>query len=311
VDPTVTFDALQRLKLADDLGDPKLEGAWREVDRTLGVFAERARPGLSSDRHDARQITLLRVHRAVHRLEAREPASALAWLRTIYDRVLVDLLRQQKRRRELFDAPSEGSARSIVDELPAAEAEDPRIHDVESLAPFEAALFDVVEDLAARLRPQHRALSLVKAQLAYRRYVRQEPMEALHADAGDVSKDVLYQWLRRGRVQVLLPAVVAWRGTLDPESAEHAFAVELERLLEDADRADAGRPRPARRKEASQSTLRDGSDPSAVSPGDHCKSEQCDDVEDKVPVERRADTRPPRVEGRDHLVPPDPEESHG
>ncbi len=300
MDPTVTFDALQQLKLADDLGDPNLADAWRAVDRTLGAFAERARPGLRSDRHDARQIALLRVHRGVHRLDAREPLSAMAWLRTIYDHVLVDLLRKQKRRRELFDSSLEGATRSIVDELPAAEGEDPRIYDIERLAPFEEALFDVVEDLTARLRPQHRAGALAKAQLAYRRFVRQEPMDALHADAGDVSRDVLYQWLRRGRVQILLPAVVTWRDALAPESAEHAFATELERLLEDADRADAGQPRPARRKR----------DAGAVSPADHCKSEQCDD--ENAPVERSADSKgPTRGEDRGLPVPPDSEESRG
>jgi DNA-directed RNA polymerase specialized sigma24 family protein len=274
VDPIVLFDALLRLKAADDLNASSLRDDWQVVDRALRSLAERARIGMSSDRHDAHQHSLLGVLAGVRRLEAQEPRSAAAWLRTIYDHALIDHLRKQKLRRELLDGAAEGGARRpTLDELPAKAADDPRIHDPAALAPFEEALFEVLEEYVERtVRPRHRAHALIKAQLAYRWHVRREPMDALQEDAG-VSRDTLYQWLHRGRVNALHPAVLAWLEALPDDTAERAFALELARLLDDADRADAGRPRPERRKEK-----RAG----AVSPAKHWKSAQCDDEEPAV-----------------------------
>jgi hypothetical protein len=196
----------------------------------------------------------------------------VAWLRTIYHNALVDILRKGKSRRELFDGAAEGRpGRPRLEDLPAKPAEDARIHDPSALAPFKEALFEFVEEFTSRMRPQHRSHALIKAQLAHRWVIEREPMETIHEGAGGASRDTLHQWLRRGRVNILIPALEAWLETLGPDTPEHSYAVELSKLLAAADRADAGQARPDRRKK---------SDEAGVSHADHCKSAQCDDEED-------------------------------
>lgn len=273
VDPLATYEALSTLRAADDLTSPSLASAWAAVMRALLGLARNVRMGSAADREDASQEAFLKVRGAVRDLEADAPLAAVAWLRRVYERVLLDLLRSRERRREVFDARTRDDVRpSRLEQVPALPPDDPRIHDPARLAPFEEALFEAVEDYVTRtVKVRHREHALHKAQLAYRKVVKRETAEALLADAGDVSRETLYQWTRRGRVHVLLPAVLAWLETLPPDSDAHAFASGLAALLREADRADAGQPRPGRRKK---------NDDAPVSPEDHWKSAQCETDED-------------------------------
>lgn len=273
VDPLATYEALNALRAADDSSAPRLTWAWEAVMRALHALSRQSRIATAADREDARQEAFLKVQRAVRDLKAETPPAAVAWLRTIYDRVLYDLFRARQRRGEILEPLARGDDRpSRLEQTPAPRQEDARIHDLSALQTFEEALLDAVEDYVARtVKVQHREQALLKAHLAYRKVVKREPTEALQREAGDVSLQTLYQWTRRGRAQVLLPAVLAWLEALRPDTDAHDFASELATILRGADRADAGQERPARRKK---------NDEPPVSPGDHCKSAQCDEDPD-------------------------------
>ncbi len=268
MDPVVTYEALCALRAAADLGARELADAWATVHRALESFVARGPMGASADKNDARQQAILQVFRSVRTLEAKTPAAAVAWLKKIYQNKLRDIVRRQRRRREILgqdrddDRPASG-----VDEMAAPEPVDPRIHDPAALAPFEEALWEAVDDFVQSKRQAHRASAFANAQLAYRWWIDEAPMDALHADAEGVTRETLYQKLRRGRVDVLLPAIEAWLAGLAPDEPERAYAAGLVKLLNEADRADAGKPRPDRRKKGGP----------AVSPEDHWKSAQCDD----------------------------------
>ncbi|MBC7171708.1 MAG: hypothetical protein H5U40_04745 [Polyangiaceae bacterium] len=270
MDPLATYEALCALRSRGDHGAPELARHWLVVDSALRDFAKRRRVGTTADREDAHQETLLKVSSRVHTLKADAPLAALAWLKTVHDRVLFDFLRSQQRSRARIDSPYPGhEGPSRLERLEAPPEEDARVHDDAELEPFEAALFEALEDYTNRSHPRHRGVAFYRAQLAYRKVVKGESVDDLHAERPDLARDTLYQWLRRGRVQVLLPAVEAWLETLPADSDEQAFAAKLVVLLRDADRADAGQPRHERRKNLG-----------SVSPQDHCKSAQYDDEAD-------------------------------
>ncbi len=265
VDPVATYEALRALRAAEDCLAAELEWAWLAVDRALRAIASRTALGANVDRDDARQRAFLRVMRAASSMRAESAAAAVAWLQTIFENLLRDLLRTKRRRRELFEPGGDDRSSLGIDALPAPTPVDPRTQDAAVLAPLEEALWDAVEHFTDSKRPLHRRAALRNAQLAYRWVVRQESMESLHAEYETVPRDTLYQWLRRGRVDVLLPAVEAWIRSLVADSVEQAFATALAQILREADRADAGKPRLGRRKSTG-----------AVSPDDHWKSAQCD-----------------------------------
>jgi DNA-directed RNA polymerase specialized sigma24 family protein len=246
--------ALLALRDASDIDAPELFPQWRIVYAAIERCGRVAGAGMSADREDAVNESALKVRRGVRSVKARDAAAAQAWIARIYQNTQRDLARRRQRRREVYDhaAPGgEGRREGLLDRLAAPEPGlDPAKLDSEELQPFEAALFDRVDEHLERdVRPAVRASARRRAEVAYESIVRQRPTgELLEELGGKVSADALYQWVRRGREDVLLPVLEAW--ILDPaaDEAERGFAIALKAILQARQRADAGKPRSGRRK---------------------------------------------------------------
>jgi hypothetical protein len=246
--------ALLTLRDAPDMDAPDLFPQWRIVYAAIERCGRVAGAGMSADRDDAVNESALKVRRGVRSVKARDAAAAQAWIARIYQNTQRDLARRRQRRREVYDhaAPGgEGAREGLLDRMAAPEPGlDPAKLDSEELQPFEAALFDRVDEyLEGHGRPAIRASARRRAEVAYESIVRQRPTDELLEElGGKVSTDALYQWVRRGREDVLLPVLEAW--ILDPaaDEAERRFAAALKAILQARQRADAGKPRSGRRK---------------------------------------------------------------
>ncbi|HJL03280.1 MAG TPA: hypothetical protein RMH85_22270 [Polyangiaceae bacterium LLY-WYZ-15_(1-7)] len=229
------------------------ERALRDALRTLLAFFD-ARFGKRSHHDEVAQRALIKAHRYADRFEGSVPAQAAAWLTRIYRTQLIDLHRASlndplgKRRdgRDAFELMEQVADEASSAPPPGAEADLERM--------LERLLDDVDDWLeGAQKRAAVRAAWRRNAELALLSKVRQQSAEELAAAVGGANRDTLYKWVERGRDRVLLPAIGALRSRLDSE--EHAgedaayarFLAQLEELLDGGRRADAGKPRPARR----------------------------------------------------------------
>ena len=220
--------------------DPARERAdWRVVD----AFVRRSRDALGLEGDDVAQDALMAIVRHVGEMEARDEAGAIAWVTRIVRNKKIDAARGRLREPRALEA--EGDEGSLVERL---EGEDGRPIDDRALT----MLIEVVEEaITAKvdglpLPAIDRQLRRVQARATLHRVLGAgagELREVLALESG-VTDDRLHKWVERGRP--LLVAVLeglAWDQQDEVRALFHALR---DAVL--ARRADAGRPRPARRK---------------------------------------------------------------
>jgi DNA-directed RNA polymerase specialized sigma24 family protein len=213
-------------------GEPS-HAAWVTVDRFVKTVLPAARDA------DARQATLLSIHRRIDSLDATTSAAAGAWVRRIAHRKKIDAARRQRRaplslvgaEGEVLDVPTEGGSVSLDEERLG-----------ETLAEIEASLDRLLEERhpapAARVLPRAQArarllrtLGLSVPEIAEALALPDRPTEA-----------TLSKWIERG-LPLLVEAVERWQGEA-PGRGPLAEGL-ISRI--EARRSDAGRPRPGRR----------------------------------------------------------------
>lgn len=243
--PEPLFEELLALRDAADPTAPEHEARWRRV----ADWLESAFAGKSAEAEDARQETLISLLRHVGGMQAVAPLQAAKWVSTIHRRKRVDALRARKAdpvRQAMAREPRDPKATPLLERV---EAEDTR-----RLTPamLERLVTSVLEQVhlaveASVKSPRKRLLRRTQAQATLLRLVCGWDAEAIIAalDHGEpIGKDRLYKWVERGRAPVR-EGLERWMRE-DPESRDVA-----EVLLEIVDerRADAGKPRPDRRKQ--------------------------------------------------------------
>lgn len=238
---------LTALREADDPAAPALGWAWA----ALSDHLDRRYRLPAREHDDVRQRTLLKVLRAVSAMNAETEGGAEAWLRKVHRTARVDHHRTQSGKmmdEALRTTPRDADGEWLGRVAPAAESSE-RPDDEE--AALDHALDVVLERVTMWLaqnvkRPNKRAGDRRRAEAALLANVR-------GLDAGQIasrladgenapSKAAIYKWIERGRENVVLPAISEWR---------HPVAEPLAEVLRGARRADAGRPRPKRRKAVS------------------------------------------------------------
>jgi DNA-directed RNA polymerase specialized sigma24 family protein len=234
VTPERLFDALRALQR----GEPGL-GPWQVVDRFLRGILPRERDA------DARQKTLLAIHRGVGAMQAETPAGAARWVRRIAQRKRIDeAVRGRKTRPisltaasgEELDVPSPEAAAMVLDEGRLAQL----LAEIE--AELDALLAERFASPAARILPRAQArsrllrtLDLPLPEIALALALPEPPSTA-----------TLSKWIERG-LPLLSEAIERW-GARSLRHAEFAAAL---RARVELRRADAGQDRPARRRGAS------------------------------------------------------------
>jgi hypothetical protein len=211
---------------------------WRVVDAFVRALLPHERDA------DARQRTLVAIHRSAGAMRAETPAQAAAWVRVIAENKRRDGARGTSRRLtsltgpsgEILDVPSAEGAAVGLDEgsLPELLAE------VEEA--LDALLAERFSDPAARILPRAQARSRLLRTLEL-------PLPEIAAALSlpePPSTATLSKWIERG-LPLLSEAIARW-GTW---SARHAVLAEGLRARVEARRADAGQERPARRRGAS------------------------------------------------------------
>lgn len=232
------------LRDAQSPTDPRNDRHWREVARWI----EQAFPGRSRDLDEARQETLVTLMRHVPSMRAEGPLQAAKWIGTILRRKRIDAARA--RRADPIEQAlwSERRRDGAPARLEAVEAPPPPVD--------RGALLEVI---ATALEHVHRALEetegnaskrqlrRTQAQAALLRLVLDEDAEAIAAalEHGEpLAKDRIYKWVERGRAVVRL-GLDRWAREDDPDAAE---VIAVLRGAMNERRADAGVPRPERRK---------------------------------------------------------------
>lgn len=262
------FSALCALREAPSPFDPERGSDWRIVHRWLVRWVHQ---GPSPD--DLRQHVVLRLNTSVRTMNATGPAEAKGWLLTVARNLRRDQISKRNRQREwrgmrVIGDSEHGPTPHAVDVLEAQPAER-RPEDLAVLADWRDRLFDRVDRWLEETprSPTKRLGDRQRAQAAWLANVEGLAIGEIAGRLGDGAprKDTLYKWIERGREEVLLPLIETWEREVAARSGKSAEAEPisvLRSILVAARRADAGRPRPERR--------RDG----PVSPKEHCTSIQ-------------------------------------
>lgn len=245
--PEPLFEQLCALRDAEDPTDPRHEPRWREVARWLAD----AFPQASAE--DARQETLISLVRNVSRMQADAPLQAAKWVSTILRRKRVDRLRARRTDpvHEALEREPRATATPLLERL---EAEDAPVLTPEML---ESLVTTVLEHVHRALEESvksatKRQLRRTQAQAALLRLVCGWEAEAIidaldHGEA--VSKSRLYKWVERGRAPIRL-GLDHWEADAEGDELELHVRPVVAALREIVDerRADAGKPRPDRRR---------------------------------------------------------------
>ncbi len=237
------YEHLCLLRDADEPTHPRHAASWRVVSRWLA----QAYPGTRRELEDARQEALVSLMRSVKTMRAEGPLQAAKWVGIILRRKRIDLARANVHdpiEQALRAEPKGEHASAPIDRLEAREPLDP------GAIP---ELVDVVLEQVHRALEESetnaakRQLRRTQAQAALLRLVLDEDADAIAAalDHGEpLSKERIYKWVERGRPVVCL-GLDRWERDGDPDAAR-VIAVLRETM--DERRADAGVPRPERRK---------------------------------------------------------------
>lgn len=221
--------ALRQLARSSSSTSPAREEHWRVVERYVRDTFPRTLG------EDLRQEVLLTIFLHVHRLRAVRPRSAGAWIRAI----------RHSKRVDAFERHGGVRLLSIERRLPPlalAAPTEPGLDVVDAIiGAFEA---EVRRALASDPNPTRRHRRLLRVRAALRRLVLHEPLATVARELGvDASPALVAKWVERGRADIL--------ATLERLRAEAPDTVELYEFLEELARrrrADAGRPRPGRRR---------------------------------------------------------------
>lgn len=234
------YDALDGMRRSEDPFDPRNDGAWRVVSEWT-----RSRLPTRDRRHDdVVQETLLAIARYVREMDATTPRGAAKWASTILRRKQIDVLRQ-----DAIDAVAKGlgEAEGALDGVAALEPSLPAMVLDEQYRRIEEVVLAAIEQDYAPAAVKLTRRSMARAAI-YRLVLELEP-EAIEARLGlaePIGKERLYKWVERGRT-VVADAMRAWSEARPDESDVQAIAGVVIELVE-ARRADAGKPRPDRRK---------------------------------------------------------------
>lgn len=246
--PEPLYRELCALRDCGEPTHPRHGARWR----LIAEWLEEAFPGTKPELEDARQETLISLVRHVATMRAEAPLQAAKWVGTIHRRKIVDAIRAQANdpvRQALEREPRRADAPSALDRLEAESGRDLTPAMLERLVTtvlehVHRALDDTVK--SARKRQLRRT----QAHATMLRLVCGWGAEAIEQaiDYGEpVGKDRLYKWVERGRAPVKL-GLERW-AEADPDSRE---VVEVLVEILDDRRADAGKPRPNRRKDRSE-----------------------------------------------------------
>ena len=209
--------------------------------------------GSGADAEDARQETLITLTRHVGRMRAEGPLQAAKWISTIYRRKRIDRMRARQvdpvtrglaTARRTDDRPGPLDRLESIDEPSLADDALDRVIET-VLGHVHAALEDTVPNT------RKRALRRVQAHAALLRLVCEWDSAAIVSalDYGDpIGNDRLYKWIERGRAPLLLGLERWMESTPEDQREDVGRAVEALREAVHARRADAGKPRPERRR---------------------------------------------------------------
>ncbi|MCZ7681160.1 MAG: hypothetical protein M5U28_21185 [Sandaracinaceae bacterium] len=221
--------ALRQLARSENARSAAREPHWRIVERYVCDTWPRALG------EDLRQEVLLTLFLHVHSLRALRPRSAAAWIRSIRHSKRMDAQERYSGIRLL-------STERKLPPLALAAPVEPPLEIVEAiLCAFEAEAWHT---LASDPNPARRHRRLQRVRAALRRLVLHERLETVARHLGvDASPALVAKWVERGRADIL--------ATLERLRSEAPDTVELYEFLEELARrrrADAGRPRPGRRR---------------------------------------------------------------
>lgn len=246
------FEHLLLLRSSDEPTHPRHDRSWRAIASWLAMaYAERG-PGAD----DARQETLVTLFRSVSGMRAESPAQAASWLLTIVRRKHVDALRAAQRdpvTLALRAEPRTPDVPSPLERLPAEALE--RLPAEDGAGQLAQVVATVLEHVHAHLEetvknPSKRLLRATQARATMLRLVYEEDADAI-AEALDhgepIPRNRIYKWIERGRPTVLA-ALERWEQNLDGQDDPAGAVIGVFRELVEARRADAGVPRPNRRR---------------------------------------------------------------
>lgn len=239
------YETLDALRRSDDPFAPAHERRWRWL---LGWVRARSHVlARGGSREDVEQETLLAIGRHVRQMEADNPLAAAKWVSIILRRKHVDALR------DLAGDPvarglASGADESPLDEL-AAEEPLPAPHAVlaDRYERMERAVLDFVEQSEPNILA--RVTRRAQARAAFYRLVLDLDAEGVESRLRlpePVGKDRLYKWIERGR-PLVAAAMRAWAAR-HPSDEEVAELAKVAIGLVEERRADAGKPRPSRRR---------------------------------------------------------------
>ncbi len=238
------FAHLSALKEAADPTDPRHAARWRAVSDWLDAAFPGEREGLA----DARQEALFSLVRHVGGMRAEAPLQCAKWVATIVRRKRVDALRARKNDPLLEGMRNEPRTPGppLIDRLEASDARVLPRGALEQLV--ETCMGHVHRALEEDVRSaSRRLLRRTQAQATLLRVVcgwdSEEITDAL--EVGEpIGKDRLYKWIERGR-EPALRGLERWAA----EDAEAHDVIAVIRELIEERRADAGKPRPERRRD--------------------------------------------------------------
>ncbi len=219
------FFALDVARTEPNRTSPRAIGAWR----TIEAHVRRVLP--RSEQADARQDALVAILGALDSLRAIRPSASGAWVRTICRHAEID---GHRRARSSLTVPFEPRVRGYHTATPPALALE-HLHFV-----VDAFIERIDHHLAAAPRP--RSMQRMQAIVALRRLALDESLPEIATELDlTISPVLLTKWIERGRKVII--------ETVDSEvERDLADLFEPFARLARERRADAGIPRPSRRK---------------------------------------------------------------
>ena len=236
------YGALDSLRQSEDHLAPHHGPAWATVRAWI-----RGR-GRGNDAEDIEQEALFAIMRNVKRMTAETSLAAAKWIATILKHKHIDQIRARN-----VDALDHGlrHSRDEHEPLDDVQADNEARATPELLedryARIEDAILRFVE--ASESRPALRLTKRAQGRAAYFRLLRDLDSTEVEAAIGfsePIGKDRLYKWIERGR-EVVTQAMEAWAAE-SPNDPQIAAIRDVVVETMGARRADAGQPRPERRK---------------------------------------------------------------
>lgn len=248
------FDALTTLRGVQKLDDPRWKSAW---DAVRDFLSKLWRPGygLRIQRDDVEQETLVKIFRNVAKLEATTPEQAAAWVKRIHRNTVYDASRRHNTdplgRRRQHDEQLDP-----LERLPSPEKDGVERLDPAALEEERQKFFDALEDFLEATVKNHRqrAERYRWSESAYAVYVLERPHDEVRQQCGPVPSVAAFaQRLHRARTKILLPLCQQLLAEHEVDTPSYRFVATLDAIFCKKERADAGKPRPNRKKSGGSS----------------------------------------------------------